>query len=220
MYASYVKPAKKPTKNKAPTTEEGEEREIEFITCPTKDTYTREVLEELYGIHKAYIEARLRAMKKLGIKFRLASIPEDISENIVKFIIHKLGDVSSSWVCKGDLLSKTEGVQECKTFTSVGPLSFSPTSEWDVIYFLDAREWLDDKFVLYRINLKKSSDEWKAIKVKKTQTFDDQAKQGRRPRIGWKDLYPQVSNHTQKVFEGRFADIFTTAEPPAGSQSA
>ena len=187
--------------------EDEDDKEIEV--CPTTDTYTKDVLLELFELHKHYIESRMVAGKKLGIKFRLPSIPEDISENIIKFIIHKLGDTTSTWECKGDLLSKKEGVQECKTFTSDGPLSFSPSSDWDVIYFLDARKWLNNNFVLYKINLKKSSDIWKGIKVKKTQTFDDQAKQGRRPRIGWNLLYPQVAEHTEKVFEGTFEDIFT-----------
>ena len=189
--------------------EEEEEEEEEIISCPPSDTYSKAVLEELFLLHKTYVETRMAAGKKLGIKFRLPHIPEDISENIIKFIIHKLGDKTSTWACKGDLLSKKEGVQECKTFTSDGPLSFSPSSGWDVIYFLDARKWLDNKLVLYKINLKKSSESWKAIKVKKTQTFDDQAQQGRRPRIGWKLLYPQVSEHTEKVFDGTFEDIFT-----------
>ena len=187
------------------------EEESEIISCPISDTYSQTVLQELFGLHKNYIESRMSAGKRLGIKFRLPSIPEDISENIIKFIIHKLGDTTSTWACKGDLLSKKEGVQECKTFTSDGPLSFSPTSGWDVIYFLDARKWLENKFVLYKINLTKASDTWKSIKVKKSQTFDDQAKQGRRPRIGWKLLYPQVSEHTEKVFDGTFDDIFKPA---------
>ena len=191
--------------------DEEEYEEDEIISCPTSDTYSQSVLQELFMLHKNYVETRITTGKKLGIKFRLPHIPEDISENIIKFIIHKLGDTTSTWACKGDLLSKKEGVQECKTFTSDGPLSFSPSSGWDVIYFLDARKWLENKFVLYKINLKKSSDAWKAIKVKKTQTFDDQAQQGRRPRIGWTLLYPQVSEYTEKVFDGTFEDIFTPA---------
>ena len=135
-----------------------------------------------------------------------------ISENIIKFIIrNKLGDKTVKWDCKdGDLQSEKEGRQECKCFTSEGPCSFSPSSEWNALYFLDARNWLDDKFVLYRTALKKSSNEWKNIKISKTQTFQQQVDQGRRPHICWEVLYPQISNHTVKVFEGSFLDIFKT----------
>lgn len=178
------------------------------------DTYTKEVLQEQYGIHKSYVQARIASGKRLGVKFRFPSIPEDISENMVKFLIHyKLGDTTSRWDCSGDLLSTKEGKQECKCFTSDGPPSFTPSSQWDVIYFLDARKWLEDKFVLYKVNLKRSSAEWLNIKVSKKQTFADQCSQGRRPRITWESLYPQISAHTQKVFEGSFDEFFVTPTP-------
>jgi len=191
-----------------PSDSEYVEEEPEVLAFLGTDTYTEDVLIEQYTIHKTYILSRIASGKTLGIKFRLPAIPEDISENLIKFTIHKLGDTTSSWRCKGDLVSKKEGVQECKAFTSDGPLSYSPSSDWDVIYFLDARLWLQNIFVLYKIKLKKSSEEWGSIKVSKTQTFSDQAKQGRRPRIGWKLLYPQLSNHIEKVYEGTFEGIF------------
>lgn len=176
-----------------------------------EDTYTEELLKDQYVLHKEYVIRRKDTTKKIGVKVRLPFIPEDISENIVKNIIHnKLQDNTSSWSCKtGDLQSQKEGKQECKCFTSDGPPSFTPSSDWDVIYFLDARKWLDDIFVLYRITLKRTSYEWKNIKVSKTQTFEDQIKQGRRPRITWESLQPQVQNYCTKVFEGTFYDIFT-----------
>jgi hypothetical protein len=127
---------------------------------------------------------------------------------MIKFIIHRNGDISSKWNCKGDLLSNEEGKQECKCFTSDGPCSFTPSSDWDIIYFLDARKWLNDTFILYKVSLKMSSEEWKKIKVSKLQTIDDQCKQGRRPRITWNSLQPQISSFCEKVFEGTFADIF------------
>jgi hypothetical protein len=180
----------------------------------SKDTYTEKVLKEQYTIHKSYVKSRKETTKKLGVNVRLPSIPEDISENIVKFIIHnKLNDKTSSWDCKkGDLYSEKEGKQECKCFTSDGPLSFTPTSEWDVIYFLDARSWLDDKFKLYKIILKRTSDEWKNIKVNKTQTFGDQCKEKRRPRLIWEALKLQILSHCIIVYEGSFDDIFIPLE--------
>ena len=175
-----------------------------------KDTYTEDVLKEQYALHKEYVKGRISTTQKMGVKVRLPSIPEDISENIVKNIIqNKLHDNTSSWDCeKGDLHSQKEGKQECKCFTSNGPLSFTPSSDWDVIYFLDARNWLDDKFVLYKIPFKRTSTEWKNIKISKTQTFEDQTKQGRRPRINWETLQPKIQTYCTKVYEGTFYDIF------------
>jgi len=178
------------------------------------ETYTKELLIEQYNLHKTYVVGRINTTKKIGIKVRLPSIPEDISENIIKQIIYnKVNDKTSSWDCKkGDLQSQKEGKQECKCFTSDGPLSFTPSSDWDVIYFLDARNWLNDTFILYRISLKRTSVEWKNIKVNKNQTFEDQSKQGRRPRIIWDSLYPQIESYCSKVYEGNFDDIFIPLE--------
>jgi hypothetical protein len=173
------------------------------------DTYTEHILCEQYFLHKSYVTGRMETTKKVGIGIRLPSIPEDISENIIKFIIHnKCGDKTSRWDCKvGDLYSQNEGKQECKCFTSNGPLSFTPSTEWDVIYFLDARNWLNDTFVLYKSSLKRTSKEWKNIMVNKLQTFEEQCKQGRRPRINWERLYPLISSHCIKIYDGKFENI-------------
>ena len=183
------------------------------------DNYTEDLLRTHYNIHKEYVIKLKKSVIESGIKIRYPSIPEYISENIIKFIIHNNGDTSSNWnIGKGDLYSKKEGKQECKCFTSDGPPSFTPSSDWDVIYFLDARKWLDDKFILHKVTLKRTSDEWKKIKVNKTQTFDDQSKQGRRPRITWESLYPQVSTFCTTVFEGTFEEIFTLTKEPSVQQ--
>jgi hypothetical protein len=174
-----------------------------------KDTYSLDVLKEQYTIHQNYVKMRMASSKKLGVTIRFPCIPEDISENLVKFILHKKGDVTSRWNTEhGDLYSDIEGKQECKCFTSDGPLSFTPSSEWDVLYFLDAQKWLTNEFVLYKVNIKRSSTEWKNIKVNKTQTFEEQATMGRRPRINWTLLYPQVSHVCEKIFEGSIDSIF------------
>jgi hypothetical protein len=171
------------------------------------DMYSKEILKQQYEIHKNYVISRKNSSSLLNINFRLPCIPEDISENMIKFIIHKNGDNTSSWNCKGDLLSSIEGKQECKCFTSTGPISFTPSSEWDSIYFLDATEWLNDCFKLYKFPYKRTSDEWKNIKVNKNQTFEDQSLQGRRPRINWSGLYPQIKEKCSLIFEGSFEDI-------------
>jgi hypothetical protein len=179
------------------------------------DTYSEELLKEQFALHKLYVIGRINTTIKIGVKVRLPYIPEDISENIVKYIIrNKLNDKTSSWDCKkGDLESQKEGKQECKCFTSDGPPSFTPSSEWDVIYFLDARNWIKtDTFILFKISLKRTSEEWKNIKISKTQTFEDQVKQGRRPRITWESLRPQIEPYCSKVFEGSFDDIFIPLE--------
>jgi hypothetical protein len=75
-------------------------------------------------------------------------IPEDISENIVKQIIrNKLNDSTSSWNCKRGLYSQ-EGFKNVNVYERRTSFVHS-SSNWDVIYFLDARDWLNDNFILY-----------------------------------------------------------------------
>jgi hypothetical protein len=203
----------------------------ETNTTETPDTYDAETLKECYELHKNYVKGRIAIRTRTKLPIRLPNMPEDISENIVKFILHnhpdKYQDKTSRWTksldkknakaTSGDLFSEKEGTQECKCFTSDGPPSFGPNEKWDVIYFLDARAWLEDKFVLWRIPLTNTSPEWKAIKMNKNQTNEEQSAQGRRPRITWDSLYPQIQTHCAKIFEGTFEQIFNqkkTAEAP------
>lgn len=170
--------------------------------------FTTETLKQFYIIHKKYVQDIISLSILSNMNIRYPAIPEYISENIIKFAIQLEGDKTVHWNCKnGDLLSKVRGKLECKCFTSDGPISFTPSSEWDEIYFLDARNWLNDRYIVYRVELKYVSDEWKNIKVNKTQTFDDQRKQGRRPRINWNSLYLQISPYCKKIFEDAFVLI-------------
>jgi len=192
-----------------------------FHPTPKEDVYTPDALRYFYQLHKQYVLSVDEGEKLYKTKIRRPNMPEHISENIIKFIIqNKIGDKTATWNCKGDLFSEREGKQECKCFTSDGPPSFTPTSNWDVIYFLDARKWVDDSFVLYRVGLKQASPEWRAIKVNKETTFGEHADGTRRPRITWEALYPQIASHCTKVFEGSFEDIFKMPEEePVSVQS-
>lgn len=216
-----AKPKAKEPKAKEPKAKEPKAKEQE----DTPDTYDASTLKECYALHKTYVNGRIAIRHKTTLPIRLPNMPEDISENIVKFILHnhpgEFKDTTSRWAKSlpkkkansGDLFSEKEGTQECKCFTSDGPPSFGPNEKWDVIYFLDARAWLDDKFVLWRIPLTNTSPEWKAIKMNKTETNEEQSAQGRRPRITWDSLYPQIKTHCTKIFDGTFDEIFNQKKP-------
>lgn len=164
------------------------------------DRYTEDILKERFTIHLQYHNKMKETSIKCGMNFRNSGIPEDISENIIKFIIRKYeNDKTCKWNRVKDLLS-IKGILECKCFTSEGPISFSPTSEWDSIYFLDGRNWCNKIFKLYKFPYKTTSEQWKKIKVSKKDTFEKQSKQCRRPRIGWTNLYEQI-------FDGVLEDI-------------
>lgn len=197
--------AKTKAKTKAETKEQNKAKAL-----LAKDEYTEEMLTDQYSLYTGYIRKRMEFSKKYNVKIRLPALPEDVSENIIKFIIKHFRGISSYWGknkgSSGDLFSQEELKQECKCFTSNGPMSFTPSSSWDVIYFLDCRSWASDKFILYRVAMTKS--DFDSVQINKKQTFQDQCKSGRRPRISWNLLYPQIKEKTKVIFDGAFADIF------------
>lgn len=195
-----------------------QEKISQYNTESMEDLYTPKILQQEFTNHKNYVigrvnhkhylQSKVKTSKGLKNKVRLPGIPEDISENMIKMLIRKVnGDESCTWNCDGDLYSDTEKKQECKCFTSDAPISFTPSSGWNVIYFLDAREWLDNKFVLYRLPLAFNSDIWQNIKVNGDETFGQKAKKGQRPRRAWNLLFPQIKDYAKEIWSGTFEDI-------------
>jgi hypothetical protein len=190
------------------------------------DAYTEATLRENYTTHRDYVRVRKNARDRLGLDIRLPNVPEDISENIVKFIIrNKLGDDTCRWTksvrgvagnedaTSGDLISRKEGRQESKCFTSDGPSSFGPNEPWDVIYFLDMRGWLEDKLTLFRVALKNTDATWQGLIMSRrggvNVTFADQCKLGVRPHKSWESIRAQLpADVIQEVYTGTFEGIF------------
>lgn len=189
------------------------------------DLYTNDLLRERFSQHKSYVEDTVSIRNRMNLNIiRLPNMPEDISENIVKVIIQNKINIPSRWTksnssdkkVPGDLFSPVEGTQEVKCFTSDGPLSFGPNEKWNCIYFLDARNWLNDIFIVWRVELSNTSADWQSLKVNKTQTMGNQCAQKRRPRICWDAIKSHLDNinvcHFKKIFEGKFEDIFVKVE--------
>jgi len=141
--------------------------------------------------------------------YRRPNFPEYLGENIIKHILQNNGDNTIEKNNPGDLFSRIDGNIECKCFSSNAPISFSPKTNWDSLYILDARDWTNDFFYLYRITLKKNSKDWRNIKVNRKQSFYDQCKQKRRPRIKWNHLYPQVKTNCIEIFKGNINHILS-----------
>lgn len=176
------------------------------------DKYTKEILTKRYNMIKnMYIEEEKNI--KQGLNIRHQNIPEDITENIVKFIIRKFEDKNCIW-CKstvnsGDLYLPISNTKiEVKSFTSNGPTQFGPKTEFDKLYFLDMRNWINDELILWKVNIDSKSDEFKNIKVNKNETIGSQFSLGRRPRNNWNNIYPQIQKYTEQIYKGKFEDIF------------
>lgn len=183
------------------------------------DLYDESTLRSRFTIFKnMYISDE--QLKKNGLKIRHQNTPEDITENITKFIIRNYENEKSCVWCKGvdkkygltgDLFSnkyEKSAPIEVKSFTSDGPSQFGPDKKFGVLYFLDLRQWLCDKIILWKVNLNYLSEEFKNIKVNKTQSMGEQLLEGRRPHISWDNIYPQICDFCEKVYEGTFEEIF------------
>ena len=102
-------------------------------------------------------------------KERHENFPSSISENIAKFAICKTHGIMPTWdTTKGDLEihfpSQLLFEQiEVKGFMSDGPLSFGPGEGWKRIYFVDAKDTLNNRFKVYEINLSNTCETWKNI---------------------------------------------------------
>jgi len=189
------------------------------------DKYTPDVLRIRYNM---FLENHIKTaeiIKTTGLPIRHQNPPEDVTENIAKFIINNYDDdPSCKWAksmkCKGknnkknygDLISNNyplDSPPEVKAFISDGPSSFGPKKKFGVIYFLDMRQWLNDTFILWKVSVSNESPEWKQIKMNKTQTNEEQCEEGRRPHISWDNIHSQLLDKCMKVYEGSFEGIFT-----------
>lgn len=183
------------------------------------DKYTPDILRIRYSMYRDNYIKTVDIIKETALPIRHQNPPEDITENIVKFIIINYdNDPSCKWAkgidMKGDLYSDKYPIDsppEVKAFTSVGPSSFGPKKKFSVIYFLDMRLWLNDTFILWKLNLSNESSEWKNIKMNKTQTHEEQCEEGRRPHISWDNIYSQLPDKCVKVYCGSFEGIFTNS---------
>jgi len=184
--------------------------------------YTADVLRLRYRMYRNNYIDTAEIIKTYGLPIRHQNPPEDVTENITKnIIINYDNDHSCKWAkcikikgkkVKGDLWSEKYSIEfppEVKAFTSDGPSSFGPRKKFGVIYFLDMRLWLNDTFILWRVNLRSDSDTWKKIKMNKIQTHEEKCEKGNRPHIAWCKLSPLISAHCVKVYEGTFEGIFT-----------
>lgn len=193
-----------------------EKQATEKLSLP--DAYTSDFLCRRFRQFKESHDLLSEFNLATGLPIRHQNPPEDITENIAKFVIQNHdNDLSCKWAksvgLNGDLCSSKYPIDfppEVKAFTSDGPLSFGPDKKFGVIYFVNMIDiFTQGKLSVWKVNLTSESPIWKETKMNKEQTFEDQCKQGRRPRITWFSLYPQISEHCVKIYDGTFEGIFT-----------
>jgi len=190
-------------------------------SIPIVDTYTEDFLKQRFNTYKVSYQLESELINK-GISIRHQNPPEDMTENIVKFIIRNYDNDPYCVWCKGidkkyglvgDLYSpkydKTMPI-EVKAFTSIGPTQFGPNKKFSILYFLDMRNLFNNRITLWKVNLNDDSPEFQNIKVNKKETIKEQQLKGRRPRIGWEKIYNQIPEHCKVIYDGTFNSIFTS----------
>jgi ABC-type antimicrobial peptide transport system permease subunit len=121
-------------------------------------------------------------------KIRNENFPSEISENIVKFFLLKKYKISACWDTESGDVDFMKHKIEVKGFMSTGPTSFGPKEQWDWIYFVDARDTLHKIYKIYEIKLSNSNSVFLNMKMNKNETFEEQCKQKRRPRISFFEI--------------------------------
>ena len=141
-------------------------------------------------------------------KCRRINFPSEISENIVKFILHHKYNKKCTWDNKyGDLIFDDKYKIEVKSFTSDGPISFGPQENWDIIYFLDSKKYNQNIYILYELKLKNTDLRWKNLKVSNSQNFYEQCQEKRRPRISFDKILLQFQEEINVVFNGSIESL-------------
>lgn len=134
-------------------------------------------------------------------KIRAPAFPSEISENIVRYLIHDKYHVMPIWnTDHGDLIipgnsSRNDVRIEVKAFSSDGPTSFGPTEKWDILYFLDCTRYRERQFACYEIKLGSNELLWQSVMVNSKQTMSDQCYQSRRPRVTFAQIYEQLHRY-------------------------
>lgn len=168
---------------------------------------TNQLLVELYNAYKEFGDV-IGKLKKLNISgSRMPNFPKEISEMLPALLMEREGyKLDPRKSLKGDFNVYINGILrkiEVKCFSSTGPISFGPTSQWYQIYFIDAIHHPEIK--IYKCKLSSSEEKWQNIKVNRTETFGDQANQKRRPRIVFNKLEPQIP--LELVYKGNLVDF-------------
>lgn len=178
------------------------------------DGMTFELLAKCIDNYNSTVTFENEINKQLKYKkIRQTNFLSHISENIAKFAYYKKHNIMPTWDTKtGDLEIKSNKKKlkiEVKGSINLsnGPPTFGPTEKWNIILFVDAINTMKKRYIVYEFNISNASDKWKNLKINKTQTFEDQCKQKRRPRLKFSEIKKQLLNDCVIIFNGHINDL-------------
>ena len=181
------------------------------------DSMTLDIINGLLNNHINTINYNDKMNQKLSKKkIRNPNFPSEISENIVKYVlVHcKNYKIFPNWDTECGDLDWVYKKLEIKCFSSQGPSSFGPTEKWDILYFLDATDFINKNFKLYEIRLSNKNDIWGNIKMNKKDTYKQQCENGKRPHISFEKIKEQLyninENYCKLIWSGNISELNNT----------
>jgi hypothetical protein len=179
-----------------------------------KDVITRKDVYTLLNNYKLFDSSVMKIKTKLQKckskkNVRRPNFPSEISENLVKYILAQTHKITGRWcIDQGDLKILTKKV-EVKAFSgNCQLLSFGPSESWHILCILDCTDYINDVYKCYIINEPNDSTTFGSIQVNKSQTFENQCYQKRRPRITFKQLKDQLGTKCRLIFNGNITHFF------------
>jgi len=185
-----------------------QKQEIKDITVEQKSEIKDITVEQIFQSLEKYIDYYDHRKELPDI--RAPNFPEHISENICKFLVNKYENLNcTNSKDKGDLLfifnDKVMRI-EVKAFISDGPSTFGPEEYWDILYFLDCKDFKNRNFKLYKINLASNSDKFLNLQITKNKRFGDKSKiKGYRPRFNFYKVIEQFGNDCTLIYDGNLS---------------
>jgi hypothetical protein len=160
------------------------------VNCYIND---RKITDDINSKRNKYINKFNLPRNKCSKICRHSNFPSEISENIVKFYLWDK-KYPVEWRKGYDLCLKGLRI-EVKAFASDGPISFGPNERWNVIYFVDCRNFTENIYTIYLIPYANTHELWRTLHINSNKTFSEMCDTGKRPRAGWDVLKKHFKNH-------------------------
>lgn len=98
---------------------------------------------------------------------------------------------------------------EVKGFSSNGPTSFGPSETWDILYFVNCKNYINKKFKVYEIKLSNKDNKFRNIKLTSTNTYGEIADLNQRGRLRatFSKFKSELGNKCKKIFCGHIDEL-------------
>lgn len=162
------------------------------------DAFDKKDLKKLQEIFSDWLVINKKT-KSLG--GRGLNVPDVFSEALFCLAFNAIRTNGTAYSYDCVMRGTGEGVQIKSASIKTDCTSFGPTSTWDLLYFVDfiPNDTIDGKVCIYKIE---DDDIYNAVlNSKKNETFKDQQKQGRRPRLSIQNIIRRKKLKPVKVID-------------------